>query len=437
MRIAIAMIVRNEAKNIAACVEPIRDIVDEMIVVDTGSTDGTQSIAAACGAHVYEHAWSDSFAAARNAALGHVTADWVLSLDADDRIVPSERQKLGALFEELRAVTRNDAFTMSCVSIATDGVVSSIVEQVRLFPRARDLAWEYRVHEQIVPALERAGCTIARTDIRIVHVGYTSDEALRAKRDRNLRLATLDCADRPTDPLPMCHRAALVLELGNASEAAVQLSIAAPLLGLASQTGQNAHIMLVRALREIGDHARALAVVCEARIQLPRQPTLAAMEAELHILDGHFDSAARALSLLELDKAVTTADFYAAILIGELWIKVGLYSAAESAARNVLARRPTEGRAWLVLADALLAQGKLAEYDRVHENLLASKDDVGSRLLRAARLHARGEIDAAISTLHKSRDDACEALRRRLGAGSSEPPVLSCLRWPWSGAPNS
>ena len=95
------MIVKNEARNLEASIAPVQELVDEIVVVDTGSTDDTVAIAERLGAKVFHFAWCDSFAAARNAAIEHATGDWIFVLDADDRMVPSEVAKLRALFTKL------------------------------------------------------------------------------------------------------------------------------------------------------------------------------------------------------------------------------------------------------------------------------------------------------------------------------------------------
>jgi len=92
------MIVRNEAERLSHCLESVRDLVDEMVVLDTGSTDETVAIAQSFGATVGSYKWNDDFAAARNAALEQVTGDWVLVLDADETLVeaaiPAIRQSI-------------------------------------------------------------------------------------------------------------------------------------------------------------------------------------------------------------------------------------------------------------------------------------------------------------------------------------------------------
>jgi glycosyltransferase involved in cell wall biosynthesis len=85
-RIALCVIARDEAQFIGGCLASAAGAVDQIIVVDTGSTDETVSIARRHGATVVNHRWNDHFAEARNAALSHVQADWILLLDADERL---------------------------------------------------------------------------------------------------------------------------------------------------------------------------------------------------------------------------------------------------------------------------------------------------------------------------------------------------------------
>jgi GT2 family glycosyltransferase len=84
-RVSLTMIVKNEERHLPDCLASVNDLVDEMIVVDTGSTDRTKAVAASYGAKVSDFPWVDDFAAARNEALRHATGDWVFWMDADDR----------------------------------------------------------------------------------------------------------------------------------------------------------------------------------------------------------------------------------------------------------------------------------------------------------------------------------------------------------------
>jgi glycosyltransferase involved in cell wall biosynthesis len=94
MLLSLAMIVRNEEATLAHCLESVKPIVDEMVILDTGSTDKTIEIAMGFGALVYNYQWCDDFSAARNESLKHCRGDWVLVLDADEAIDPLDYEKI-------------------------------------------------------------------------------------------------------------------------------------------------------------------------------------------------------------------------------------------------------------------------------------------------------------------------------------------------------
>jgi len=102
--VSLTMILRDEERNLPACLYSVRGLFDEIVVVNTGSTDRTREIARAFGARVFDFVWVDDFAAARNAALARGTGDYAFWLDADDVVDPPEREKLEGLLEQLGAI---------------------------------------------------------------------------------------------------------------------------------------------------------------------------------------------------------------------------------------------------------------------------------------------------------------------------------------------
>src|SRR5581483_8956599 len=138
------------------------------------------------GARIFDLPWPDSFAAARNESIRHARGQWILWLDADEVLDETNRAKARQLFAGLG--DDNTAFAMKCVCVSgRAGATPTDVDHVRLFRNHPAIRWDYRVHEQILPALKRAGHTVRFTDIAITHTGYT-DPALRQKKlERNLR----------------------------------------------------------------------------------------------------------------------------------------------------------------------------------------------------------------------------------------------------------
>src|SRR5262249_30995896 len=151
------------------------------------------------GAKVIDFPWVDSFAAARTESLRHATGDFVLWIDADDRLDEPNRQRLRELLATL--TDENTAHVMKCLCLPdAEGGGATLVDHVRLFRRQDGLAWRYRVHEQILPSLRERGYDVAWSDVIIHHTGYT-DAAVRARKlERDLRLLRLDLAEQPDDP---------------------------------------------------------------------------------------------------------------------------------------------------------------------------------------------------------------------------------------------
>src|SRR5262245_11774107 len=110
-RVSLCMIVKNEEDNLPACLGSVADIVDEMVVVDTGSTDRTKEVAERFGARVYDFEWVDSFAAAANESLCRATGDWIFWLSADEWLDATNRQRLRNLFAGLN--DQNIAYVMT------------------------------------------------------------------------------------------------------------------------------------------------------------------------------------------------------------------------------------------------------------------------------------------------------------------------------------
>src|SRR6185295_13878108 len=117
--------------NLSECLKSVVDLVDEIIVVDTGSTDRTKDIAREHGAKVFEFPWVDNFAAARNESLRYATGQWVFWLDADDRLDEDNRSKLKKLFCSLK----NDmaGYVMKCLCLADGKGTETVVDHLRLF----------------------------------------------------------------------------------------------------------------------------------------------------------------------------------------------------------------------------------------------------------------------------------------------------------------
>ncbi len=193
-RISLCMIVKNEEQFLAGCLDSVAGAVDEVIIVDTGSTDDTIAIAERYGAKIHHFKWIDDFAAARNVSLQHATGDWILWLDADERLmsdsahtvrelVSSVSEKQGGYVCRIR-----NRINSSNVERSGDYVWHSACRLFRCHPAIR---FEQRIHEQNMRTIVAAGFSWAECGIEIDHLGYTTEVMTdRNKRERFINMLT-------------------------------------------------------------------------------------------------------------------------------------------------------------------------------------------------------------------------------------------------------
>ncbi len=212
-KVSLTMIVRNEESNLPACLESARDIFDEIVIVDTGSTDRTVEIAQSFGARVFDFVWVDDFAAARNTALARATGDYAFWLDADDVLDPAERVKLKSLLDNLGS-EGEAAYVVRCACDPDNegGGGQTVVDHIRLFPLRADVRWTYRVHEQILPSLRRADVPVRWTEVTVRHTGYTDVALRRRKLDRDEAILKEELAERPNDPFVLFNLGSIAIE---------------------------------------------------------------------------------------------------------------------------------------------------------------------------------------------------------------------------------
>lgn len=171
--ISLCMIVKNEEESLEQCLSSVSAIVDEMIIVDTGSTDRTQEIAARFTDKIFDFTWIDDFAAARNFSFSKATMDYILWLDADDVILPADAAKLKELKANLSADT---AVVMMLYNTGFDGqgrVVFSYYRE-RLVKRSYGFVWKEPVHEYLEVYGQRL-----QADIGITHTKKNHQLSLR------------------------------------------------------------------------------------------------------------------------------------------------------------------------------------------------------------------------------------------------------------------
>lgn len=161
--ISLCMIVKNEEDVIANCLESVKDIVDEIIIVDTGSDDKTKRIVKKYTEKIYDFKWIDDFSAARNFAFSKATKDYILWLDADDVVLPEDGEKFKALKETLDPTV--DSVTAKYNTAFDEyGNVTASYRRNRLVKRSNNFQWFGFVHEYLA-----VGGNIINSEIAITH----------------------------------------------------------------------------------------------------------------------------------------------------------------------------------------------------------------------------------------------------------------------------
>lgn len=149
MRFSLCMIVKNEEAVLRECLDSIKELMDEIIIVDTGSTDGTKEIAAEYTPYVYDYQWTDDFAAARNFAFSKATGDYIYSADADEYLDEENRVKFKALKKVL--MPEVEIVQMIYVTEQINHPTENFAKDLRpkLFKRLREFTWIEPIHETV------------------------------------------------------------------------------------------------------------------------------------------------------------------------------------------------------------------------------------------------------------------------------------------------
>ncbi len=197
-RLSVCLIAKNEERFLHGCLESIRGLADQIILVDTGSTDRTVEIARAHGAEVHFRAWDNDFSAARNAALLHARGDWILVLDADEEVSQAHHSALRALLTQANTI----AYRLPLVDVGRED--QGVSQVPRLFRNAPQQFYVSRVHEQVYASLElnREKWSMENRfgDARLIHHGYQTEVVKsRNKVQRNLRLLEQANEEYPND----------------------------------------------------------------------------------------------------------------------------------------------------------------------------------------------------------------------------------------------
>jgi tetratricopeptide (TPR) repeat protein len=399
------MIVRNEERNLGRCLDSIRDLVQELIVVDTGSTDRTREIALDYGARVVDMVWCDDFAAARNCFMDAATGDYILWMDADDVLPASQRAPLQQLLSSLDYSPRAFHFWVNSLSSSPSNEANSLT-QIRLFRTNPQLRWTRRVHEQICPACDQLGYTHEYTDIQIQHLGYRDGSLMQRKINRDLRLLRMEYATDPLDAGTLLYLGLNLMKTGKQSEALGYL-LRAYQVTLESSREYVATIisMLVDCLIQSGQTDQAWNISVEGMRRFPGDRSLTLQHAT--ILFNHKQNT-RAIHLLRdcLARPQVRGNFFGSsdllngramkTLLARIYTDEQCYADAERLYQELISEDPSNANLWGYLGALYLIQNRFSDLEHAISQVQKCPEGPGvAEVLRAAIQFEHHHLDAA------------------------------------------
>ena len=268
--VSLCMIVKDEAVGLGACLHVAKKLVDEIIVVDTGSKDRSRDIASIFGASTFFYPWDNDFSAARNVSLSHARGDWILILDADEIIASKDHEALHKVLLQSRTgvsafaiETRNYSFVANAFGWQTNdgsypkheaglGWVPS--RKVRIFPNVEVVRFCFPVHERVEPTLSSSGIQVIDCPIPIHHYGDLSHRRKLEKARHYFEIGKAKLSQSESDPSAVRELAVQAGELERWHEA---IALWQRLLDQRPDFVE-AHVNIAGALWQLGQYPQSL-----------------------------------------------------------------------------------------------------------------------------------------------------------------------------------
>ena len=397
LTISLCMIVKDEEEMLPGCLEPLRGVVDEMIVVDTGSSDRTVEIAESFGAKVVSFPWNGSFSDARNASIEAASGDWLIYLDADEHMEAEDARHLRALLGR----TWREGFYLVETNYTGGSDAGSAVTHMalRVWRNRPQYRFSGRIHEQKTHTMptylpER----FETTRIRVRHYGYLNQRIVsKDKSRRNIQLLEQEAQESRT-PFTDYNLGSEYLVL--ADHAAARTHLDRSWEGLREQGLESVGYApllvsrVARARREVGDYEAAVAAVEEGLARFPDHTDLVLEAALAARSRGDLRKAAElARRCLEMgdapaEYASTTGagTFLAMTLLAEVHAALGDRAGQEQILRRSLAEHPDYIAPVLPLVELLIARGvDSAEIDALVPAKVPARVLAGSAYIEGGR----------------------------------------------------
>lgn len=389
--ISAILIVKNEERFLEACLASLKGVVDEIVVVDTGSTDNTVEIAKSYGAILGNFDWCQDFSAARNASIELATQPWLFWIDADEVLQPGASQML------TEAVMRPHmgGYLVRLVNFLDEKQQTQFVHTaVRLFQNRPDIRFMGKIHEQVAHNFGELGlATATLAKVVLNHYGYQPDLMLeRGKLDRTLTMIQDELLDNPNDPFQLFNLAMTYSVAGENEKAVEVAEKCAGFLGENFSIGFNVYQMWAAALRALGRNEEATEV-CDKALTTGYDSILT-----------HFEKTTAFMALLQWEEAWQSSN---ELLAAEWSDRLCGDTSILNFKRDILGARCS------------FETGRYEEALQRLEPCYTSVPDLGEVwLLRGAILGRMGETHAAIQSLERAMADPTQQTNAMLTAAS-------------------
>ena len=333
MLLSAAIIVRDEAEFLDACLASLHGLVDEIVVVDTGSIDGSVDVARRHGAVIGHEPWQSDFATPRNRSLDLASGEWILYIDADERVPPGDHE---AVRKQLAAASDYVSFRVRFVP----RVNWTPYREFRLWRHRPDIRFVGAMHETMLPAIERVAgnedMLIADLDLvvpdglTIEHFGYEGDQSHKHARNEPMLRASLEAS--PDRPFLYDHLARIYEDLGDDERARATWRAGIEVARARATEHPDDKLLwvdlLVHAVARDDPDGDVAGVIGEAQDKFPDNPVVEFAVATHEFTTGDPATAARRLDrlvALDLEAIVATGSAYDQRIFGEwAWNALGL-----------------------------------------------------------------------------------------------------------------
>ncbi|KXG78803.1 putative glycosyltransferase EpsE [Fervidicola ferrireducens] len=289
--LSLCLITKDEEKNIARCINSVKDIVDEIVVVDTGSKDSTVEIAQSLGAKVIHAKWEDDYSKARNIAIENATSDWILFLDADEEIKKEDVGKIRPLLNDDTV----EAYMFKIVNYGGASVSSGLTEihyNFRLFRNNGKLKYVYPIHENLRNIEENRVPVFKNADVTILHYGYLSETRIeKNKTERYINMLLKYLMKHPNDKFQHGNLGVEYFNARDYKKALKHLLIATKGMNVNSYSAPRLLRYLIQTYTALKDYETALKLINDAKAYYIDIPDFKFLEGMLYVEQKRYKKA--------------------------------------------------------------------------------------------------------------------------------------------------